>query len=538
MSIDQYRLGIDFGTSTTVAVLARSDGSIEPLLFDASPLLPSAVYADPGGRLLVGADALRAGLADPERCEPHPKRRIDDGVVLLGGTEVAVVELITAVLVRVVDQARRVTGGELPEAVLTYPAWWGAQRCGLLRAAAESAGLGRVGLVAEPVAAAAYFTAVGGARLPVGALLLVYDLGAGTFDAALVRRTSDGFDVLATRELAGTGGLDLDAAIAAHFGATYGMQNPALWQRLAHPVTIDDQRAAWQLRERVRTGKEALSRLGSTLVRLPLLEQDAPLGREQLEELARPLVDRTVAATRAVLAEAGVSSSVLAGVFLVGGASRLPLIGTALQRDLGVAPTVIEQPDLVVAQGSSQTAATALPATALPAMALPVTGPPAAARRRRRIGVFIMAIVVVLVITSVGLIWAANRPRAATAAQAVLHVFLKLDATAADRDAIESTLKASPRVRSVRFVNRQEAYQRFMSDFHSYSDLTRSVRPDTLPESFVATLFHPTDYLPVATQVRGLSGIDTVIGTCFDPAAPTPIGYGAATCPGDSRTHS
>ncbi|MEV6927766.1 Hsp70 family protein, partial [Dactylosporangium sp. NPDC051485] len=82
------RLGVDLGTSHTVAVLARPGARVDALLFDSSPLLPSAVYADRSGALLTGRDAERSARLDPSAFEPHPKRRIDEGALLLGGREV------------------------------------------------------------------------------------------------------------------------------------------------------------------------------------------------------------------------------------------------------------------------------------------------------------------------------------------------------------------------------------------------------------------------------------------------------------------
>ena len=78
------RLGIDFGTSHTVAVLRWPDGRVRPLLFDGSPLLPSGVFHEPGAGLLVGRDAQDSARRVPGNFEPNPKRRIDEGEVLLG----------------------------------------------------------------------------------------------------------------------------------------------------------------------------------------------------------------------------------------------------------------------------------------------------------------------------------------------------------------------------------------------------------------------------------------------------------------------
>ncbi|GAA0927014.1 CHAT domain-containing protein [Virgisporangium aurantiacum] len=85
-----HLLGIDFGTSNTVGMLRLPDGRVRPLLFDGSPLLPSAVYLDTAGTLLVGRDAGRRSRLDPRRFEPHPKSRIDDGGILLGDRELLI----------------------------------------------------------------------------------------------------------------------------------------------------------------------------------------------------------------------------------------------------------------------------------------------------------------------------------------------------------------------------------------------------------------------------------------------------------------
>ncbi|MGI5236918.1 Hsp70 family protein [Dactylosporangium sp. CA-139066] len=400
-----YRLGVDFGTSNTVAMLAWPDGHVRPLLFDGSPTLPSSVFADAASGLLVGRDAMHAARINPERYEPNPKRRIDEAAVLLGEQEVATVDLIAAVLARVAGEARRVSGVALGPVTVTCPAAWAQTRRGVLLAAAERAGLGAVTLLPEPVAAAQVFRTLTGADAPralPGSAFVVYDLGAGTFDASVVRTGSGAFEVLASEGLSTSGGLDIDAAIVGFLGATHGARDPEAWRRLTHPGTSGERRANRMLWDDVRSAKEMLSRTASTMIHIPALETDVPLGRDQFEQLARPILSATVTTTRAAIAAAGLGLGDVEGVFLVGGGSRIPLVATLLHQALGKAPTVVEQPELVVAQGAvgasvqftlpgaaaSVSAPPGLPTSSVPAsgvpsapvspafMAAPVTGYP------------------------------------------------------------------------------------------------------------------------------------------------------------------
>jgi actin-like ATPase involved in cell morphogenesis len=348
-----FRLGIDFGTSNTVAVLCWPDGRARPLLFDGSPLLPSAVFLDDAGRLLVGRDAQLSARADPSRFEPNPKRGIDSGAVLLGEVEVPVPRVVAAVLRRVGVEADRVIGAAARETCLTHPASWGRPRRRVLLDAAAAAGLGEVRLVPEPIAAAEYFLRHSSTPVPPGRSIVVYDLGAGTFDVSVVRREPTSFTVLASDGLPDVGGLDIDAALVGYFGAVYGVQQPENWQRLEQPRTAGDRRAHRQLWEDVRAAKELLSRSGSTVVFLNGIDVEVQLGREQLDQLATGLLRRTVDLTRVAIRRAGVEVADLAGLFLVGGSSRMPLVATLLHRTIGIPPLVLEQPELVVAEGGA-----------------------------------------------------------------------------------------------------------------------------------------------------------------------------------------
>jgi len=377
-------LGIDFGTSNTVAVVAVDATPPHPLLFDGSPMLPSAVYLDPAGRLVAGRDAERAARLDPSRFEPNPKRRVDEGAVFLGDREVPVPQLVAAVLARVGEEAHRWVGDAF-DLVLTHPAGWSSPRRAVLIDAARLAGLPVPRLVPEPVAAASYFTTVLRASVPPGAALAVYDLGGGTFDAAVVRRSpaTGGFEVLSSQGLADLGGLDFDQALVDHLGRGYSTSRTTLWKGLVSPEDAAQRRQRALLYDDVRGAKETLSRGASADVHLPALDVAAHVTRDELEELVRPMVARTVECLVRTIGDARLGDDDLVGVFLVGGSSRIPLVARMIHHELGIAPTALEQPETVVAQGAvsddrgtpSVSAPPSSPAPGYPSAYQPPPGP-------------------------------------------------------------------------------------------------------------------------------------------------------------------
>jgi actin-like ATPase involved in cell morphogenesis len=375
-------LGVDFGTSHTVAVARWPDGRARPLLFDGSPLLPSAVSLDESG-LVVGRDAMHSARRAPESFEPNPKRRIDEGSVLLGERDVAVQAMLTAVFRRVLAEFTRTAGGAPTAVTVTHPAGWASTRRKALMDAVRAAGLPDAVLVPEPVAAATYFVRVLRHMVPVGSAVVVYDLGAGTFDGSVVARTAAGFEVLAVGGRDDLGGLDFDEIVLNLIGR---ILPPEDWQR----VTADP-RAGRQLREEAREAKERLSRTASVTVMVPLLDVDVQLTREEFEAAARPLVERSVRVLAETLRLSRLTPDRIAGIFLVGGASQLPLVATELHREFGRPPVMIEQPEMVVAEGSvlvgppvpaptkRPTAALALPAASSPSTAPSGSAPPGTA---------------------------------------------------------------------------------------------------------------------------------------------------------------
>lgn len=321
---------MDYGSSHTVAALRGDDGRGRLLLFDSAPLLPSAVCADADGTLVGGQEARHLSRRFPDRYEPTPKRRLDAGELLLGTDTYPVVEAI-AVTLRLVADVAAETAGRRPDTVtLTHPAAWAATRRGMLVDAARRAGLPEPRLVPEPVAAARFFQSL--PQRPADPLV-VYDLGAGTCDVSVL---CDG-QVVAVDGLPDLGGADLDALVV------------RLLTEAVPDRRTPDPRQTRMLWEDARTAKELLSRRAGTHVYLQTWDRDVPVGREEFERLAEPLLAGTAELTARLIDRAGVGRP--GGILLVGGAARTPVVATLLHRATGIAPTVLDQPELVVAQG-------------------------------------------------------------------------------------------------------------------------------------------------------------------------------------------
>jgi type VII secretion-associated protein (TIGR03931 family) len=370
------RVAVDFGTSSTCVVASVNGREPQVVVIDGQPLMSSAVYAAADGTLFVGQEAERQAAVDPSRYEPNPKRRIDEGELLLGENVLRVTDVVHAVLGRAVSEARRLAGdAEVDLLVLTHPADWGAIRTRLLRQAAG--GLAReVALVPEPVAAAVYHAAtfapqdvkndrtVEFSGRP-GDALAVLDLGGGTVDVSVVRRLPPdaardragrpqrgGFQVLATRGDPGFGGADIDQALLEHVGSLVSAADPEAWRQLVEGRELVDRRRRRVLRQDVRGAKETLSRHAYTDVPMPPPFADAHVTREDLERLIANPLGRAVELTVAAIGDAGLRPKQLTAIFLVGGSSRIPMISRLVHERTGVVPTSLDQPETVVARGA------------------------------------------------------------------------------------------------------------------------------------------------------------------------------------------
>ena len=350
MSEPSWALSIDFGTTNTTAAMITVGGTPEVLEVENSRYLPSAVFAAPGGELQTGRNAVRQGVVFPDRIERAPKRALArQSHVLLGGERREAVDLVAAVLGRVYGEAVRFHGVAPDRVVLTHPARWGAPLLDRLQAAASRAGLpARLDLVPEPVAAAWWY-----ARPEAGQLLAVFDLGGGTLDTAVLRARETGF------ELAGApggdpdlGGEDFDDLLFTRVSDLARERDGAAWQetfRDEGPRAVRDRAF---LRADVTAAKEALSEHLTYELAVLGYAEGFRLTRAELDGLVGPAIDGAATELRRTIAAAGATDAEVTGLYLTGGASRMPVVATHLARAVGVEPRLRDDPKAAVALGA------------------------------------------------------------------------------------------------------------------------------------------------------------------------------------------
>ncbi len=352
-------LAIDFGTTTSCAALA-SDGRVRLLREPVSGSWgwPSSVLVE-GNVPRVGTIAEERKRLNPAAYRSEIKRFLGQSQpVQLDGRGHAIVVLVVLMLQGIRAEAERINGGPVPRAVLTVPASYGADdpRTKDLRDAAWKAGIDGAEFLPEPVAAA--HAPRTGPEVPPGRCLLVYDLGGGTFDTAVVRLSATGrHEVLGHAALDDCGGRDLDTGIRAELRRAGGAALEAL---LTDPSDGEDPASeARALRHRLDLGvlaRRMKHRLSADEVADELFgHDDLPLryDRQALRALAAPLLDRAADCCTRLIRSCGVSRDELAGAVMTGGTTRLPFVAEHLRNALRLPVWQAEDPDTAVAHGAA-----------------------------------------------------------------------------------------------------------------------------------------------------------------------------------------
>ena len=312
-----YALGIDVGTTFTAAAVWR-DERVEVFALEAHRVTVPTVIAVEGDELRYGSAAISHGIANPDAAAREFKRRLGDSVpIFLAGAPYSADRLVALFAKWVYDTVVAQTGETPSSVAVTHPANWTEFQRHLLSTALEQAGVPSAALIPEPQAATIDFGSV--AHLEPGQLVLVYDLGGGTFDVALLQRDAEGFtSVGVPAGVERLGGIDFDEAVFEH---VLGYVPKEVIENARNDPT--GRLGLAQLRARCVEAKEALSSDVSVdiPVLLPGLSSTVRLTRQELEDMVRPMLRQTVDLARQALDRAQISVGAA-----VGGAPRRGLV--------------------------------------------------------------------------------------------------------------------------------------------------------------------------------------------------------------------
>lgn len=351
-----YQVGIDLGTTFTGAAVHR-DGRVEVCpLGSRSADIPSVVLLREDETVLTGEAAVRRALSEPGRVAREFKRRLGDTTpIIVGGSPYSAEALMARLLRSVVDEVTAREGAPPDAIAVSHPANWGQYKIDLLHQAVVLADLDPASVVftTEPAAAATFYAHQ--ERVEPGEIVAVYDLGGGTFDAAVLRAGDAGFEILGRPEgIERLGGIDFDAAVFSH--VTRSLEG--LFDDL-DPEDPLAQNAVARLRLECVDAKEALSSDTDAVVPvlLPNAQTEVRITRAEFEALIRPALADSIASMRRALRSADVEAEDVSKVLLVGGSSRIPLIAQLVSAELGRPVAVDTHPKHAISMGAAYLAA-------------------------------------------------------------------------------------------------------------------------------------------------------------------------------------
>lgn len=369
-------VGIDLGTTNSVVSVMEDDQPVVIPAREGSHTVPSMVAFTRRQERLVGALAKRQAATNPEgtfyaikrligrkRADPnvdaasrHSPYKIvaaanGDAQVQIGNRVLSPQEISGAILGALKEIAEEYLEEKVTDAVITVPAYFDDAQRQATRDAGRIAGLNVLRILNEPTAASLAYGVLGDDDSE--RVVAVYDLGGGTFDVSILRLSEGVFEVLATAGDTFLGGEDFDRRIiewlASEFQSESGVD------------VLEDRLALQRLKEAAEKAKCELSREAATDIQLPFLatSEKGPLHlnrtltREKLEELVGDLVERTREPCEEALEMAGIESSAISDVLLVGGQTRMPLVQARVEQIFGRKASREVNPDEVVAKGAA-----------------------------------------------------------------------------------------------------------------------------------------------------------------------------------------
>lgn len=344
-------IGIDLGTTNSaVAVMEGGQSTIIPNI-EGNRTTPSIVAFTKDGERLVGETAKRQAITNPDRTVASIKRHMgSDYKVTIDGKDYSPQEISAMILQKLKSDAESYLGETITEAVITVPAYFTDAQRQATKDAGRIAGLDVKRIVNEPTAAA---LAYGEDKDTDSSMVMIYDLGGGTFDVSILELSDGVFEVQSTRGNNKLGGDDFDEKIIDWIADSFKKENG---------VDLKADRMSLQrLKEAAEKAKKELSSTMSTNINLPFITATAEgplhlnmdLTRAKFDELTADLVKKTEGPVMEALKDANLSASDIDKVLLVGGSTRIPAVQNLVKTLIGKDPQKDINPDECVALGAA-----------------------------------------------------------------------------------------------------------------------------------------------------------------------------------------
>ena len=344
-------IGIDLGTTNSaVAVMEGGQSTIIPNI-EGNRTTPSIVAFTKDGERLVGETAKRQAITNPDRTVSSIKREMgSDHKVTIDGKDYSPQEISAMILQKLKSDAESYLGETITEAVITVPAYFTDAQRQATKDAGRIAGLDVKRIVNEPTAAA---LAYGEDKDTDSSMVMIYDLGGGTFDVSILELSDGVFEVQSTRGNNKLGGDDFDEKIIDWIADSFKKENG---------VDLKADRMSLQrLKEAAEKAKKELSSTMSTNINLPFITATAEgplhlnmdLSRAKFDELTADLVKKTEGPVKEALKDANLSASDIDKVLLVGGSTRIPAVQNLVKTLIGKDPQKDINPDECVALGAA-----------------------------------------------------------------------------------------------------------------------------------------------------------------------------------------
>lgn len=343
-------IGIDLGTTNScMAAMVGSEIVVIPNA-EGGRTTPSVVAFTKNGERLVGDLAKRQAAVNTDGTVASIKRQMGtDYRFKRNGKKYTPQEISAMILSKLKKDAESYLGDTVNDAVITVPAYFTDAQRQATKDAGRIAGLNVLRIINEPTAAAFAYGLVNGMEQKI----LVYDLGGGTFDVSVIEIGDNLIEVLATAGDNHLGGDDFDARIVDYLVAEFKRQERVDIRK--------DVTAMQRVREEAEKAKKTLSSATTAMINIPYLavgkdgpkHMDLTLTRAKFDELTADLVDRTAGPVQQALADAGITSSQLTKVLLVGGSTRIPAVQAKVKMLTGLEPSKNVNPDECVASGAA-----------------------------------------------------------------------------------------------------------------------------------------------------------------------------------------